>query len=190
MPCTRFHNLKISQFQVIIFMALADGVSRVLVGPLSMHTRTAIRCAFTTDRSKLDCRPHSIAIYVSKWQCSSVTIKILSRLISIQSCSETEGGSPLGTGLSIRTVMAGLIQLQKSPSAPPLKGQHHSSSSQQHSVLRSRPAFEFPAPPPPPPHGTFFAGSSRVLVRNLRHRSDESLSGIGSSTRGEAYSRR
>ena len=91
-------------------------------------------------------------------------------------------------GLSIRTVTAGPIQLQKLPSAPPLKRQHH--SSQQHSGLTNRPAFEFPAPPPPPPHGTSSAGSSRVFGRNLRHRSDESLSGIGSSMRGEAYSTR
>jgi hypothetical protein len=103
----------------------------------------------------------------------------------IPSCSETESGSPLGMGLSIRTVTAGPIQLQKSPSAPPLKRQHH--SSQQHSGLPNRPAFEIPAPPP---HSTSSAGSSRVLGRNLRHRSDESLSGIGSSMRGEAYSTR
>ena len=31
-----------AQDQVILFMALAEGVSRVLVGPLSPHTETAI----------------------------------------------------------------------------------------------------------------------------------------------------
>lgn len=29
-------------FQVIIFMALADGKSRIRIGPLTLHTKTAI----------------------------------------------------------------------------------------------------------------------------------------------------
>lgn len=103
----------------------------------------------------------------------------LQNLSPIRSCSETEsGGSPLGVGLTVRN--AGPAQLQKSPSAPPLK--RHCGN-----PPHGRPAFEFPAPPPPPPHhsGTRSGGRS-----NFRHRSDESLSGIGSSMRGEVYSTR
>lgn len=111
----------------------------------------------------------------------------MQNLSPIRSCSETESGSPLGVGLSVRTVAAGPIQLQKSPSAPPLKRQH---ASGHHSGIPGRPAFEFPAPPPPPPHGPSSAASSRNMGRNMRHRSDESLSGIGSSMRGEVYSTR
>lgn len=89
-------------------------------------------------------------------------------LSPIRSCSETEsGGSPLGKA-------AGPIQLQKSPSAPPLK----------RPILGFQPIrtpFEFPAPPPS-------SSSNKLSVRGLRHRSDESLSGIGSSMRGEMYS--
>ena len=106
----------------------------------------------------------------------------LQNLSPIRSCSETESGSPLGmgVGLAVRTVTAaGPIQLQKSPSAPPLK--RHAG----HQVP-GRPAFEFPAPPPPP-HSS---SAGRVAGRNQRHRSDESLSGIGSSMRGEVYSTR
>lgn len=105
-------------------------------------------------------------------------------LSPIRSCSETESGSPLGVGLATRNLApsgTGPNQLQKSPSAPPLKrhGGHTTSS--------IRPAFEFPAPPPPPPHSS---SASRAMGRSLRHRSDESLSGIGSSMRGEVYSTR
>jgi hypothetical protein len=82
----------------------------------------------------------------------------------------------------VRKLMAGSIQLQKSPSAPPLKRQHHGSGCDQHSGITGRPAFEFPASPSPPLHGTSSAGGSgRAMGLNLRHRSDEGLSGIGSS---------
>ena len=106
-------------------------------------------------------------------------------LSPIRSCSETEsGGSPLvAAGLAPRTGASGLIRLQKSPSAPPLKrsANHHPSAT----GLSGRPTFEFPAPPPPPAHGI----GSRLSRINSRHHSDESLSGLGSfSMRGEAYS--
>jgi hypothetical protein len=92
------------------------------------------------------------------------------------------GHRSLHAGSLVRKLMAGSIQLQKSPSAPPLKRQHHGSGCDQHSGITGRPAFEFPAPPSPPPHGTSSAGSSgRAMGLNLRHRSDEGLSGIGSS---------
>lgn len=105
-------------------------------------------------------------------------------LSPIRSCSETEsGGSPLAAAAAARNG-AGLIRLQKSPSAPPLKRSvnHHPSAT----GLSGRPTFEFPAPPPPPPaHGI----GSRLSRINTRHHSDESLSGLGSlSMRGEAYS--
>lgn len=38
-------NIHVILFQLIIFMALADGVSKVLSGPLTMHTKTAIHIA-------------------------------------------------------------------------------------------------------------------------------------------------
>ena len=89
-------------------------------------------------------------------------------LSPIRSASETESGSPLG-GLSVRPPLSSLVKLQKSPSAPPLKQQRPTGG-----VSR----FEFPGPP------------RTSTGRGLRHRSDESLSGIGSSMRGEAYSTR
>jgi len=83
-----------------------------------------------------------------------------------------------------------MIQLQKSPSAPPPKQRihHHQQQQQQRQASahhQQAARIEFPAPPPRPGH--------HLLGRpiNLRHRSDESLSGIaGSSMRGEAYSTR
>lgn len=112
-------------------------------------------------------------------------------LSPIRSCSETEsGGSPLGGGLSTHRT-GQMIQLQKSPSAPPLKQRNHQQHHhrQQQAAGPAVPRFEFPAPPP---RGT--SGFHHLPGRpsNMRHRSDESLSGlgIGSSLRGEAYSTR
>ena len=93
---------------------------------------------------------------IQQQQAPPLSQQQMQNLSPIRSCSETECGSPLGMGLSIRTVTAGPIQLQKSPSAPPLKRQHH--SSQQHSGLPNRPAFEFP----PHPHHL------RLMGRRLR----------------------
>lgn len=90
-------------------------------------------------------------------------------LSPIRSASETESGSPLG-GLGARPALSSLVRLQKSPSAPPLRQPRPPGA-----VTR----FEFPGPPR--------VGAS---VRGGRHRSDESLSGVGSSMRGEAYSTR
>ena len=79
-----------------------------------------------------------------------------------------------------------MIQLQKSPSAPPPKQRIHHQQQQQrrqasgHHQQAAR--IEFPTPPLRPGH--------HLLGRpiNLRHRSDEGLSGIvGSSMRGEVY---
>jgi len=70
-----------------------------------------------------------------------------------------------------------MIQLQKSPSAPPPKQRIHHQKQQQQAAR-----IEFPTPPLRPGH--------LLLGRpiNLRHRSDEDLSGIvGSSMRGEVY---
>jgi hypothetical protein len=93
---------------------------------------------------------------IQQQQAPPLSQQQMQNLSPIPSCSETESGLPLGMGLSIRTVAAGPIQLQKSPSAPPLKRQHH--SSQQHSGLPNRPAFEFP----PHPHHL------RLMARRLR----------------------
>lgn len=43
----RFHNLifPIPKDQLIIFMALATGFSRIRTGPLTLHTKTAIHIA-------------------------------------------------------------------------------------------------------------------------------------------------
>lgn len=116
-------------------------------------------------------------------QSSPQPAAVQQNLSPIRSCSETEsGGSPLGAARPGQ-----MIQLQKSPSAPPLKrhhphhGQHHEQPSRE-----GRMAFEFPAPPPRGAVPAMLTGRSG----NLRHHSDESLSGIGSSMRGEVYSTR
>ncbi len=45
------------QDQMIIFMALAKGVSRILTGPLSLHTETAIHIATELTDAKFNIIP-------------------------------------------------------------------------------------------------------------------------------------
>ena len=45
------------QDQMIIFMALAKGVSRILTGPLSLHTETAIHIATELTDAKFSIIP-------------------------------------------------------------------------------------------------------------------------------------
>ena len=128
-------------------------------------------------------REATIGSIINRCPLSNNSNNCCSKLNRISARSEVvqrrRADCPLGVGLASRNLAAGTRpnQLQKSPSAPPLK--RHAGP-----PVSGRPAFEFPAPPPPP-HSS---AASRAMGRSLRHRSDESLSGIGSSMLGEVYS--
>ncbi|XP_071811302.1 RNA 3'-terminal phosphate cyclase-like isoform X2 [Apostichopus japonicus] len=63
------------QDQLIIFMALADGVSRVLSGPLTMHTKTAIYTAELLTKAKFKVSPVGGNSRCELIECTGIGLK-------------------------------------------------------------------------------------------------------------------
>ncbi|PIK44878.1 putative RNA 3'-terminal phosphate cyclase-like [Apostichopus japonicus] len=63
------------QDQLIIFMALADGVSRVLSGPLTMHTKTAIYTAELLTEAKFKVTPVGGNSRCELIECTGIGLK-------------------------------------------------------------------------------------------------------------------